>query len=140
MHLSIRHTLFLAAAFALLLTGAIQYISLQPTSWIAHFFPSTPVQIHLSNNHINDLIRFHLSDITWATALYTCVVVLAEKMRISLRERCALLSLPFITELLQKLHIINGTFDWFDMLCYEIVLSLFLLIFPHLIHYNYEKN
>jgi hypothetical protein len=140
MHLSIRHTLFLTAAFALLLIGSTQYILLQPSSWMARLFSITSSPIHFNNYQIYHFISFHLSDITWVTALCICVVVLTEKMKISLTERCALLSLPFITEFLQKLHIINGTFDWYDILCYVIVISLFIPIFPHIIHSSYEKN
>jgi hypothetical protein len=140
MRLSIRHTFFLAAAFGLLLIGSIQYILLQPISWMAHFFPFASSPIHFGNDQINHFIRFHLSDITWAAALCFCVVLLTEKMKISLTERYALLSLPFITEVLQKIHIINGTFDWYDILCYLIVLFLFIPIFPHITHSSYEKN
>ena len=140
MHLSIRHTLFLTAAFGLLLTGFTQYILLQPTSWMAHFFQFLYTPIHFHNSPFNQFIRFHLSDITWCLALCICVVVLTEKMKISLTERYTLLSLPFITELLQKFHIINGTFDWYDLLCYAIVVSLFIPIFPHITQSNYEKN
>ena len=35
--------------------------------------------------------------------------------------------LPFVTEFLQKLGIIKGTFDWWDILTYVIVLTITLI-------------
>lgn len=77
---------------------------------------------------ISYFIVYCLPDMLW----YISLLLIQYKLGINLRASKIILyiaiSLPFILEGLQYLHVIHGTFDWWDMLCYLLTLILFLCV------------
>jgi len=88
---------------------------------------------------IQNFFTGHFSDIVWCVSLYLCIIVLTERMNLNLADRLTLLLLPFLTEILQKFDLLPGTFDWYDILSYSLILVITIRFFPHLILKNYEK-
>lgn len=134
-----RHKVFLAVALLSLFFGFINYIIFQPNIPVLSFLKFNNSSARIPSALLQIFFVGHFSDIAWCISLYLCVVVLSEKIRLSFADRIILLFLPFFTELLQKFHLLYGTFDWYDMISYLIVLIIFIRIFPNLIFKNYEK-
>ena len=82
----------------------------------------------------------YFSDIAWCIALCCIAFAFAELNYIGPSGKIFLLMLPFVTEVLQYNRIINGTFDWFDLLTYAIIITVFVFFFPTLKTYVYEKD
>ena len=137
--ISSRHKVFLTIASLSLFLGFTNYIIFQPDIPVLIFFKFNHSSATVPSLFFQNFFVGHFSDIAWCISLYLCVVVLSEKVQLSFADRIVLLFLPFFTELLQKFHLIYGTFDWYDMISYLIVLIFFVSIFPNLINKNHEK-
>ena len=137
--ISVRHKVFLTVAVLSLFLGFISYIIFQPDIPILIFLKLNHSSARIPSGLFQIFFAGHFSDIAWCISFYLCVVVLSERIRLSFADRVILLFLPFFTELLQKFHLIDGTFDWYDMISYLIVLIIFIRIFPNLIYKNHEK-
>lgn len=134
-----RNKVFLTIAVLSLFLGLLNYILFEPSVAAGKIFHLRFDSIVIQQTFLRRFLIGHISDIAWATSLYLCVVVLSAEIRLQLADRIALLLLPFLTEILQGLHLINGTFDWYDMISYTIVLIIFLSFFPQLIFKKNEK-
>lgn len=137
--ISPRHKVFLTIAALSLFLGVINYIIFQPDIPVLNFLKFNHSSVRILSPLLRIFFVGHFSDIAWCISLYLCVVVLSEKIQLSFADRIVLLFLPFFTELLQKFHLIYGSFDWYDMISYSVVLIIFIRLFPHLIFKNYEK-
>ena len=137
--ISVRHKVFLAIASLSLFLGFINYILFQPDIPVLNFLSIKTSGIKIPQTLIQNFFAGHLSDIAWCISLYLCVLVLSEKMYLGFADKIALLFLPFLTEILQGSHLLYGTFDWYDMISYLVVLIIFIHLFPHLIFKSYEK-
>ena len=140
MKLSFRYPLIFALALLSLLAGVFNYLLFRPD--IVLF---TITRIHISSYDIkNNLLKYfftgYFSDITWCISLCFIAFALAELKYIKRSGKIFLLLIPFITEGLQYASLINGTFDWYDVLMYFIVITFFILFFPSLKTYVYEKK
>lgn len=134
-----RNKVFLTIAVLSLFLGLLNYILFEPSVAVGEIFHLRFNEIVIHQTLLRSFLTGHISDMAWATSLYLCVVVLSEEIRLQFIDRIALLLLPFLTETLQGFHLIYGTFDWYDMISYIVVLSIFLSFFPQLIFKKNEK-
>ncbi len=130
---------FLIALISLL-AGTVNYLLLRPDIILFKITGISVTALHIKNNFIQHFLTNYFSDIAWCFALCCIAFALAELNYIRLSGKILVLLLPFITEVLQYSKIINGTFDWFDVLIYSIIIILFVLFFPTLKTFVYEKN
>lgn len=140
MKLSFRYQFIFSAAGVSLLAGYFNYLLFQPDIVL---FKIMNVQVNdytLKNNFTGQFFTGYFSDIAWCLALCCIAFALAELKYIRFSGKIQLLLLPFITEAMQYYGIINGTFDWFDILIYAIIITVFVLFFPYLKTYDYEKS
>ena len=136
---SVRHWFFAALAVSSLLLGFINYVLFQPSVSFLQFLNIRSSGIFIDHPMIQNFFRGHFSDITWCISLYSCIILLHEKLNLSFADRLTLLSLPLLTEILQGFNLLPGTFDWYDILFYLLTLIITIRFFPHLIFKNYEK-
>jgi hypothetical protein len=140
MQLSLRHKKLLAFALLSLLLGIVNYFLFQSRIAIFSFISkSLPKPYFIRNTALRHFLTGYFSDIAWCCALYLVAVVLSELKRLNLFEKISILLLPFMTEAAQYFRIINGTFDWFDLLVYAIILLLFFICYPVLKSLHNEK-
>ncbi len=137
---SSRQRIYLTIAALSLFLGLINYILFQPGISLFVFLNIKPSGYNTDQILFQKFLSGHLSDIAWCISLYLCVLALAEKFGLKIPDKLALLFLPFLTEILQGFHLVYGTFDWYDMFTYLIVLAIFLLFFPQLIFNKHEKS
>ena len=138
MKISVRHKVLIGLAAMMLLTGFLNYILFQPHIALFYYFKTEITTINPPALPPLFLTGY-FSDIAWCAALCVTVDVLAELKPPGQTSRTMLLLLPFITEVAQKFHLLNGTFDWYDMLSYALVIAVCSLIFPSLIFIKMKK-
>lgn len=90
-----------------------------------------------------DWILYNLPDGLWMYSFLSSLLLIWNLM-ISKRFFIWLfiaISTGFVLEILQGINVINGTFDWFDIIAYLVSFVLFskFLIFKHLTKIYYEK-
>lgn len=117
-------------ALASLLAGAIIYITCRThiifVEWLhMDAFPSW--QANTSNPFIYWLV-FCLPDGLW----YLALLLIQQRLLIKksfISRICAITAVlsPFVIEWFQALHWMRGTFDWFDIITYLLILIIFLL-------------
>ena len=140
MKLSFRYPLIFAFAFLSLLAGFLNYLLFQPDILLLKVTGIHISSYGIKNNFLKYFFTGYFSDITWCISLCFIAFALAELNYIKRSGKIFLLLMPFITEGLQYSSLINGTFDWYDVLMYFIVITFFLLFFPSLKTYVYEKE
>ena len=140
MKLSVKYKFIFFIAGISLLAGYFYYLLFQPDIILFKIMGVHVNAYGLKNNFILHFFTGYFSDIAWCFALCCIVFTLAELKHISHSGKILLLLLPFITEAMQYYGIINGTFDWFDILTYAIIITVFVLFFPNLKTYDYEKS
>lgn len=122
--------MLIALAIGSLLLGVVNYLLFRPHiilfSWL-HTEPSSSIIIKYAP--LSVFLRGYFSDITWCIALCLITLVLDTRKQLPLFGKWCLLSLPFLSEAGQYLRMIPGTFDWFDILTYTIVILLINFIF-----------
>lgn len=99
----LRHPILLVTAFLCLVAGGISYGIFQ-------------------QRHIHPFISGHFADTAWCTSLYLSTIVLSERKLLHFADSLLLLSLPFLTEIMQAFRLMGGIFDWYDIIIYSIVL------------------
>lgn len=135
-----RHKTLFFSAVILLLAGAINYYLFQPNIVLFESLGFHAAKISLTHHPlIRHFLTGYLSDALWCSALLLITVILSELNYLHFRYKILILLLPFITEAAQGFGLINGSFDWFDLLSYGIIESAFILVFPILITPRYEK-
>lgn len=113
-----------------LLAGVINYYFFRPDiiffNWL-NIEQTTPIIIN--NNFALYLLKGYFSDIAWCVSLCLMVVILDRKYGLSKFDKAVLLFVPFISEFAQYFSLIQGTFDWFDMLFYTVIILLLNILF-----------
>ena len=79
---------------------------------------------YLNNEFLSLFVRNYLSDILWCAALIHLVLFLIEK-NVPLVYCVILLNFPILTEILQLIKVLPGTFDWIDIIFYILILSIY---------------
>ncbi len=133
MQLSVRHRKMLGIATLALILGFLNYCLFQPDIYLLHAIGIPP---HRPVIPVNDFLRHfltgYLSDIAWCCALCLVIIVFSERKSLQNPEKRIILFLPFIIESAQYFHFIQGTFDWFDIIIYGIIIVAFSRFFPAL--------
>ena len=140
MKLSFRYKLLFLFAFISLLSGFFNYLLFQPDIMLFKILGIGTTSFGIKNNLIRHFFSGYFSDVAWCISLCCIAFALAELNYITHNGKILLLLLPFLTEGLQYYGVIKGTFDWYDILTYLIVITLFILFFPTLKTTVYEKN
>jgi len=133
MTLSNRHKKMLIAALASLLLGLGNYLTFQPHILLFNsisFLPHTP--IFINNTAVRHFLTGYFSDITWCCALYLVTAVFSELKKLQRPGKTLILVLPFMVEISQQIPVIQGSFDWYDLLVYGVILLISLKFFPSL--------
>lgn len=131
----------LSCAAASMFLGFLNYFLFQSnTAFLSFFHWGSKNIFTIHNNSIRVFLTGYFSDIAWCIALYLIAVVLSEKGLLHLFNKILILLLPFIIEASQYFGWINGTFDWYDLLVYAIILLLFIIFFPTLNPIKNEKG
>ena len=135
-----RHKIIIGSAFFLLLLGLINYLLFNRDILLFHFSRiSFRENLNLSSS-LQHFLTGYFSDITWCFALCLIVAIFSElKLIRSNNIKALILLLPFFTEVCQGLHIIHGTFDIYDIICYAAIIFSLSLFFPTLIFINMKK-
>ena len=124
-----RHLFLLLLGMLFLLMGVLNYYLLQPDIVLFHFLSIS--NNHLINIHPHWLYVFfagYFSDAMWCTALCLVVLVLSDLKYLNTIGKLITLLLPFLSEAAQYFGFIRGTFDWFDILTYGIIVMAFSLL------------
>ena len=137
---SFRYHLLFSFALVSLLAGVLNYLFFQPHIILFNITGARAPVYFIKNNFIRHFFTGYFSDCTWCFSLCSIAFALAGLNYISASGNILLLLLPFITEGLQYTGFINGTFDWYDMLTYAIIIVIFILFFSTLKNYVYEKT
>ena len=133
MRLSVRHKRLSLFAILALVSGAINYYLFSPGIFLFKILPIPSERYwYIQNTFARHFMTGYFSDICWCTALYFVTVVLNELKYLHLSGKIIILLLPFIIETAQYFHLIPGTFDWFDLLTYGIILTVFMKLFKTL--------
>ena len=141
MRLSSRHKKLLGLVILSLLLGFLNYLLYQPHIALFSFVHGLPAKPYfLQNTWLRHFMTGHFSDIAWCCSLYLVTVMLSELNRLHFSTKWLILLFPFILETVQYFRIIGGTFDWYDMLTYLIILLIFLKLFPILKFIHHEEH
>ena len=139
--LSQRHKILLDLALISLLFGFLNYMFFE--SHIS-FFMAMHIQsgktFFIQNSVLRNFMKGYFSDIAWCCSLYLVTVVFSERNSLDIVGKILILLLPFLVEFAQYFDFIHGTFDWFDLLTYLIIMILFIIFFPTLIAKKNENT
>ncbi len=110
----------------LLILGVIIYWLFRPEIYLFQFIQvSNPAPVGVDDNLFLLFLKNHFADAAWCMALLL-IVRLLKTYDVPRGYTFALLSLPFLSELLQAVPRVPGTFDWIDLTIY---LALYALVF-----------
>jgi hypothetical protein len=130
------HRHYLLKVLLLLTSGVFVY-------WISRPGMALFQWLHLdspaleNSSGIFKILNNYYGDLVWVTALCLITVYLAKRKLAGFPSVLLLLSLPFLSEILQLSFVMPGVFDWFDLAIYSIVICFFLVRFPkHLLWKN----
>lgn len=133
MRLSVRHKRLSLLAILALVSGAINYYLFSPGIFLFKLIPIPSERYwYIRNAFARHFMTGYFSDICWCAALYLVTVILTELKYLHLSGKIIILLLPFMIETIQYFHVIPGTFDWFDLLTYGIILIVFMKLFKTL--------
>src|SRR5579862_712251 len=134
-------SVLLIAAFVALLLGVINYFLLSPQIFLFRWLDVHPAtSILINHKELALFFRGYFSDITWCVALCLVTIALDTHNKLRAIDKFLVLSLPFASEFAQYFSLIPGTFDWFDLLTYLIIILTFNIVFPSkLIPVNVQK-
>ncbi len=139
MRFSLRYQIILSLILLILLAGTINYLLFQPGIILFKWVGLGSGSFIIKNKSLRLFFTGYFSDIAWCFSLCLTAFALTELKYIKPSGKLSLLCLPFITEILQYIGIVRGTFDWYDILTYVIVIALFFLFYPKLKTTFYEK-
>ncbi len=135
-----RHKIFLLLALLCLLAGLINYILFQPNIFLLLIYKHKITAISISNLAIKHILSGYFSDAMWCIALCFVVLTLSELNYLRTSEKIGILLLPFITETSQFFGFIRGTFDWYDIFLYLIIILAFTMFSSIFNTHTYEKD
>lgn len=119
----------LLLAHTFLFAGAVSYLLFRPAILVFDlpFLQSLKFNVHLSNNISTHFFVNHLSDLCWS--LYVNLSAWwMQKETFPRYYFYSLMSLPFVSEVVQLFSFIPGTFDPIDLLIYLISFLFFYII------------
>jgi hypothetical protein len=75
----------------------------------------------------------------WCIALCLITIILSELNYLQFKGRIVIFILPFLIEAAQYFGVIQGTFDWYDILTYFLIFLVFVLFNLNLLKNPNEK-
>ena len=120
-------------SFLLLLAGALIYATCrQDAMLLMSANPELVAKINVEVDYTNCnlfmyIILFCLPDALWYMALLIFQLELCSGGLLAKIVFGASIALPFVLEVLQRYGVMPGTFDWYDILTYSIILMIFIL-------------
>lgn len=110
-----------------ILTGILIYTQLRGFYFVN--LKQNQLSFLMSLNEAN-WIKYNLPDGLWFYAFLSALSIVWKEYSSNYFVIWLLLSisLTYLSEVLQAFHIIQGTFDWYDLLAYSIALLTFYLI------------
>lgn len=131
MRISSRHIILVLVALICLFIGLINYLLFQQNIILVRLLHiekiGNPLLIY--NPILKHFFIGYFSDVMWCIALCLVTVVLSELKYLNTAGKVLTLQLPFTLEAAQYFGIIQGTFDWLDILTYAIIVTAFSLLF-----------
>lgn len=135
-----RHIVYLLLAFFCLIFGFLNYLFFQPNILLFSYFNiESSSHYQFKKNYISHFLRGYFSDVMWCIALCLITIVLSERNYLQLKGRLVIFILPFLLETAQYFGVIQGTFDWFDILTYFLIFLVFVLFNLNLLKNQNEK-
>ena len=138
--MSRRHKILLSLGLLSLLAGIINYILFRPGIILLKLLDLNLTPLYIKNILLKKFMIGSFSDIAWCLSLCCITRLLFELNNISFMGMILLFTLPFITELLQYFQLIHGTFDWFDLLTYAIIIIISIIFFINIKTSENEKT
>ena len=130
MKLSFRYQLIFSFALLSLLAGIFNYLLFRPDIFLFKIIGEPATHYEIKNDFIRHFFFGYFSDIAWCISFCFIVFSMEKLNYIKSSGKKLLMLLPFIAEGLQYTGVINGTFDWNDILSYAIIITLFGMFFP----------
>jgi hypothetical protein len=118
--------------FLVLISGVIVYRICRPGMLLFQWLGSDRVSTENAPG-IFQLLNNYYGDLVWVIALCMTALYMAERKLAGRVSVFFLLTLPFVSELLQSALFIPGVFDWMDLVIYSAVTSFFIIRFPKLL-------
>lgn len=140
MNLKPKLTYLLFGVFTALIAGVINYYFFRPDiilfDWLSIKNNSPKV---FNNLFVYYFFRGYFSDIAWCISLCLTIIILKRKYTLFKFDKFLLLSIPYLTEIAQYFSLIQGSFDWIDLLLYTVIILLVNIVFSPIIPFNMQK-
>lgn len=117
--------------FALLslLIGCVNYWLFQPHiiafAWMGKVSSGPLITLH--PGLFRTIVTGYVADAAWCTALCFVVLFFNNLKYLNTAGKIIILTVPYLSEIIQKTGILQGTFDWIDILLYTMIISVFAL-------------
>lgn len=142
------HVFYLINIFIALILGLLIYIVFRPDTYISKWFSesthlgSIAIGMRVKKNIVIAFLRNYMGDFLWAYALTYSVQIFIEANRkkgyIALIISCIIFEI--LIEVMQKLNIISGTFDLYDIIV-EVFATCSATLFIYMVkETSYEKS
>lgn len=109
----------------LLISGIIVYWYFRNDIYLFYILQVTNPSPVEANSLLTIFLKNHYSDLVWCISIVLFASVLFE-LKVPVFYPTLLLFLPILSEALQTTSLIGGIFDWYDILIYLVVLSIFI--------------
>lgn|GEM_PF-1409749 len=116
----------LSLAVLLLLSGLLVYWLYRTDISLFQYLNLTKLSPVEVNGWLDLFLKNYFSDLVWCIALVIIASILMD-LRTPAIYPLALLSIPVVSELLQATKLLDGVFDWVDVLIYISVIFFFLI-------------
>lgn len=111
-------------AVALLLAGLVAYWLLRPNIWVFDALGLVNADADLAATGLHQVFSNYFADAAWCGATVLIAAYLLDRGSPRVYPQL-LLVLPFVSEALQGLGAIPGTFDWLDVLVYAVIVACY---------------
>ncbi|MDE3235564.1 MAG: hypothetical protein KGO81_06375 [Bacteroidota bacterium] len=123
------HSKPLLFALLSLLIGTVNYWLFQPHilvfAWMGKASPGPLITLH--PGIIKVIVTGYVADMAWCTALCFVVLFFNNLKYLNTAGKIIILTVPYLSEIIQKIGILQGTFDWIDILLYTMIIFVFAL-------------
>lgn len=115
----------IATSLLLLLLGLVAYWFFRPEIYFFGLLGIENPEHAVATGRVALLLKNHFADAVWCAAVFIIAAAMFAR-GFPRAYPTLLLALPFVSELLQALQLIPGTFDWIDVFIYA---ALFVVFF-----------
>ncbi len=111
-------------AIIFIFSGLFSYWIFRPDIYLFDLLQLTGFNAVIPDTEFLFLVKNHFADTVWCISIYLITSYLRD-LKYPRLYITILLILPFLSEILQGMGYINGTFDWIDILIYLSLLMIF---------------